>query len=97
MGYFGDVAGKTEITIPRSLATKIENDMGLVPGSLKDGFKVRQVNGIRDMSPRSPLEGNQYFLGPGNHLPGGAPEMVIHSIPTVDNDVVSTLLKVSVK
>jgi len=49
------------------------------------------------MSPRSPLEGNQYFLGPGNHLPGGAPEMVIHSIPTVDNDVVSTLLKVSVK
>jgi len=51
-------------------------DMGLVPGTLQDGFKVRQVIGIKDMRPTSPMEGNQYFQGPGNHLPGGAPEMV---------------------
>ncbi|WP_205631656.1 hypothetical protein [Collimonas pratensis] len=96
MGYFGNAAGKSEITVAPSTVTQIENDMGLVPGSLQDGFKVRQVTGVRDMSPVSPLEGNQYFLGAGNHLPGGAPEMVINSIPTIDNSLVNTILKVKV-
>jgi|TARA_R110001583_G_scaffold138403_1_gene290021 hypothetical protein len=43
------------------------------------------------------MEGNQFFRGPGNHLPGGAPEMVIDSIPTVDTGNVKTLLEVLVK
>lgn len=34
------------------------------------------------MQPRSPLNGNDYFLGPGQHLHGGAPEMVINSVAT---------------
>jgi hypothetical protein len=46
------------------------------------GFRVKEINGISGMSPRSPLEGNQYFLGPGKGLPNGAPEMVINSVPT---------------
>jgi hypothetical protein len=96
MNYFGNLGGKTEITISPALATQIEKDMGLVPGTLQDGFKVRQVTGIRGMQPLSPMEGNQYFQGAGNHLPGGAPEMVINSIPTVDSSVVNTILKVKV-
>lgn len=96
MSYFGDVSGKTEITISPSLAAKIEKDMGLIPGSLQEGFKVRQVTGLKSMEPVSPLEGNQYFRGPGNHLPGGAPEMVVRSISTVDSDAVTTLLKVRI-
>ena len=71
--------------------------MGLTPGSLQDGFKVRQVTGITDMMPNSPMSGNQYFLGAGNHLPGGAPEMVINPIPTIDNAAVKTLFEVTVR
>jgi hypothetical protein len=96
MSYFGDLGGKMETTISPALATQIEKDMGLVPGALQDGFKVRQVTGVRNLQPLSPMEGNQYFQGAGNHLPGGAPEMVINSIPTVDNSVVNTILKVKV-
>ncbi len=47
--------------------------------------------------PRSPLEGNQLFLGPGRHLPGGAPEIVINSISTIDTDKVTTLMEVIIK
>lgn len=96
MNYFGDLDGKTEVIISSALATKIEKDIGLVPGTLQDGFKIRQVTGVQNMQPLSPMEGNQYFQGAGNHLPGGAPEMVINSIPTVDNSVVNTILKVKV-
>lgn len=34
------------------------------------------------MSPRSPLSENNYFKGPGQHIPGGAPELVIDYVPT---------------
>lgn len=96
MGYFGDVTGKSEITIHPNVAMQIEKDMGLELGTLTDGFKVRQVKSIQRLGPTSPMEGNKYFLGAGNHLPGGAPEVVIRSIPTVDNELVKTLLKVKV-
>jgi len=78
------------------MSGQIEQDSGLEPGSLQGGFKVRQVSDLQSRSPRSPLEGNSYFEGPGNHLPGGAPEMVVNSVPTIDNGYVTTLLKVSV-
>lgn len=48
---------------------------------------------ITEMSPRSPLEGNQWFLGPGQRLPGGAPEMVVDSIPTADMNTTATSVK----
>ncbi|NRB55649.1 MAG: type IV secretion protein Rhs [Salinicola sp.] len=83
-----------KIYISKSQALGIEKNMGLEPNSLSGGFKVRKVTGIKEMLPRSPLEGNDYFLGPGNHLPGGHPEMVIKSIPTKDNSSVKTLFEV---
>jgi filamentous hemagglutinin len=43
------------------------------------------------------LQGNEYFQGAGQHLPGGAPEMVIESIPTVDSAKVKTITTVIVK
>jgi hypothetical protein len=95
--YFGNLAGQSEVTITSYEAAQIESGMGLVPGSLQDGFSVRQVTGITDMSPNSPLEGNAYFQGPGNHLPNGSPEMVVQPIPTVDNSNVTTILTVHVK
>lgn len=90
-----NIGGQTVIT--PSQATQLERAMGLQPGSMADGFKVRQVDGIREMFPRSPLEGNEFFQGPGNHLPGGGPEVVIESIPTIDSVNVKTISTVIVK
>jgi len=61
---------------------KLETALGLQKGSLADGFRITEVKGIRDKAPRSPLTGNEYFLGGGKGLPGGGPEMVIDPIPT---------------
>jgi len=60
----------------------IERSLGLDRGSLGSGFRLTEVSGITDMSPRSPLEGNQYFRGPGQGLPNGAPELVIDAVKT---------------
>lgn len=54
------------------------------------------LTSVNARNPRSPMEGNDYFLGAGNHLPGGAPEMVVDSIPTVDGDGVTTLVTIMV-
>lgn len=49
------------------------------------------------MSPRSPIGGgNDYFLGAGQHLPGGGPEMVIDSIPTKNTGNSKVISKVKV-
>lgn len=92
----GDISGKTHITLTRSEVARVETGSGLVPGSLQNGFNVRKVTGLSNGAPRSPLEGNQFFLGPGNHLPSGAPEMIVKSIPTTDNAFTTTLLEVKV-
>jgi RHS repeat-associated protein len=60
----------------------LERNLGLEPGSLREGFKITRVEGISDMAPRSPLEGNRFFKGPGEGLPGGGPEIVVNPIPT---------------
>lgn len=86
----------SEMEISKSDAARLEKSFGLEPGSLQNGFKVRQVENINARNPRSPMDGNDYFLGPGNHLPGGAPEMVVDSIPTVDGGGVTTLVTVMV-
>lgn len=92
----GNIEGKSEMTITKAQAAKIEAGAGLEPGSLQEGFKVRKVTGISDAAPRSPLEGNKYFQGPGNHLPSGAPEVVVDSISTTDNAFTTTILNVKV-
>ncbi|WP_287881315.1 hypothetical protein [Aquitalea sp.] len=95
--YFGNISGVSSTTITKSQAAQIEVDMGLQPGSLQNGFKVRQVDSIQKMQPNSPLSGNEYFMGAGNHLPSGSPEMVIQSIPTTDTATVKTILNVKVQ
>ena len=68
--------------ISRKQARDLERELGLDPGSLGQGFRITRVQGIEDMSPRSPLKGNRFFKGPGEGLPGGGPEMVVDSIST---------------
>lgn len=97
LGYFKNHPLNGKTTITKDLATKIEADTGLEPGTLHAGFKIRKITSITNANPRSPLEGNKYFLGKGEHLPGGAPEVVIDSIPTKDSIFVKTILEVEVK
>ena len=81
MGLFTR-ASKNQISYFK--AWRLERQLGLHRGSLWKGFRLKEVKGIKNMSPRSPLEGsNKYFLGPGKGLPNGAPEMVIDSVPTI--------------
>jgi RHS repeat-associated protein len=76
----GRKAGKGRISAHQ--ARQLEKKLGLEPGSLREGFPITRVENIRDMSPRSPLEGNRFFRGPGKGLPGGGPEIVVDPIPT---------------
>lgn len=85
------------MTITPRQAQDLENALGLDPGSLGDEFKIRKVDNIQNRAPRSPLEGNDQFLGPGEHLPGGGPEMVVDPISTTDGNGTSTISKVVVK
>uniref|UniRef100_UPI0018800AB1 type IV secretion protein Rhs n=1 Tax=Xenorhabdus sp. BG5 TaxID=2782014 RepID=UPI0018800AB1 len=92
--YFNGVESG-EVTISKAVANQIERDMGLKTNSLREGFNIRKIEGIRNMNPHSPMPaiGNGNFLGSGQHLPGGAPEMVIDSVPTSTTPI----LKVNVK
>ncbi len=93
----GDIHGQSELTISKDMAHQLEESFGLETGSLGKSFKIRKIENITEQMPRSPLEGNQLFLGPGRHLPGGAPEIVINSISTIDTDKVTTLMEVIIK
>jgi RHS repeat-associated protein len=93
MKYFKIKNKEKNITITSEQASIIEADMGLVPGSLTEGFNIRRIENIKSMSPRSPLLDNEFFKGPGQHLPGGAPEMVINSIPTSHEILIKVYVK----
>ena len=93
----GPIDGKTEITISKSKARELEKALGLKENSLKDGSKVRSISDITNQNPRSPLKGNEYFKGPGQHLPEGGPEVVIDAAPSTDTESVSTILKIIVE
>jgi hypothetical protein len=72
----------TEVTISQTQATALENSLGLNPGSLESSNVLSIVNGVGSRAPRSPLSGNNFFLGGGQGLPGGGAELVIDSIPS---------------
>lgn len=95
MNYFPHAANEKEITITRARARAIERNMGLYKDSLSGGFKVRKINGINGLNPRSPLAGNDYFKGSDSTFQV-APEMVINSQSTTDNSIINTILTVSV-
>ncbi|MGG5812388.1 hypothetical protein [Falsiroseomonas sp. CW058] len=95
----GPLSRSRSNVISRADARRLEGALGLTPGSLDDGFKIRRINSINSRSPRSPNDGmgNENFLGGGRHLPGGGPEMIIDGVPTRDGNGVSTILDVTVR
>lgn len=70
------------VTVTRDQAAALERAMGLRPGSLEDGFRISRVEDVAARGPGSPTAGNEYFLGGGNGLPGGGPELTIDALPT---------------
>lgn len=91
----GDFDDLSEIS--SSQARQLETAFGLEPKSLDNRFKIREVTGIQSRLPSSPLEGNRFFEGPGMHLPGGALELVVTSIPTIDAPGVRTITQIGIK
>ena len=70
----------SEVAIYKSLGATIKNEKRLSLKSFSDGFDISRVDGISIMKPRNFLGGNDYFVGPGQHLPGGAPEVVVEPV-----------------
>ncbi len=66
------------IRVTRDQLNRLEDGLGLEPGSLDSGSVLRQFDGVQDISPASPLQGNDFFRGPGNHLPDAGPEIVVN-------------------
>jgi len=93
----GPIPASGRLTVTAERASIMERAIGLEPGTLNQGFKIRRVEGVAARAPRSPLEGNRFFLGGGQHLPGGAPEVVVDSIPTIDGNGIETVLTVEVR
>ncbi|MCY7294599.1 hypothetical protein [Alteromonas sp. a30] len=88
-GIIGPVPdGATEIRITRQQANALESDLGLNPGSLEQSNTLSIVSDIPERCPRCPVgnAGNDLFLGDGEGLPGGGPELVIDSIPSAGGD-----------
>jgi hypothetical protein len=79
----GPLNGDT-ITIGAEQAGQLEASLGLRAGSLEGENVISVVNNIADRGAASPIQGNAEFLGGGQGLPGGAPELTIDGIPTRD-------------
>ncbi|UHM89766.1 hypothetical protein [Rahnella victoriana] len=72
----------SEVAIYKSLGATIKNEKRLSLKSFSDGFDISRVDGISIMKPRNFLGGNDYFLGPEQHLPDSAPEVDIETVST---------------
>jgi len=66
------------IRVTRDQINQLEDNLGLIPGSLDSGSTLRLFDEIDKLSPSSPLDGNDLFRGPGMHLPDGSPEIVLN-------------------
>lgn len=75
------------------MVQELEKQLGLAPGSLRDsGFKIREVNGLKERGATLPTSGNDKFLGAGMGTPGGSPELTLGDrISTKDGGGVRTL------
>ena len=88
----GPIGGGRTIVITPQQARRLERELGLQPNSLDEGFKIRRVTGLTGRSPSSPVAGgNDMFLGGGQHLPGGGPEIVVPPIPTAPSPGVAVI------
>jgi len=76
---------------------ELESKLGLEPYSIGEGSVVRKIEGVSEISPASPLEGNDFFRGPGNHLPSGAPELIISPAQSrVENPNITNSWKIEI-
>lgn len=91
-------AGQDRLRITTAEARRIEHHLGLQEGSLHQGFKVRRIENLDRLAPRSPVSysENDKFRGAGQHLPSGHPELVVNSIATSGDPNVTSVIEVEV-
>jgi hypothetical protein len=64
-------------------ASDLERALGLPSGRIsQEGGVISVVDDIAARAPRSPVSGNDLFLGGGKGLPGGGPEINVAPINT---------------
>ena len=81
---FEDVIGSlsrgNRMVISPQQAVALERSLGLPTGRLSQGGIISIVDDVALRAPRSPLSGNDLFLGGGRGLPGGGPEINVAPI-----------------
>lgn len=85
--------GKLDATkiSPKQVA-QLEKALGLKTGTLRDGFKIREIKDIVGKGAQAPTGGNSKFRGTGNGLPSGGPELKTKdSISTKDGNGVKSI------
>lgn len=85
------------IRVTKDQLRSLEEGLGLEPRSLDSGSVIRQLDNVDQLNPASPLDGNDFFRGPGQHLPSGAPEIIINPAqPRIDNPNIANEWKIEV-
>ena len=78
----GKISEGNRMTISPAQASALEDALGLPTGRLGQGGVISIVDDVALRAPRSPVAGNQFFLGGGRGLPGGGPEVNVAPIGT---------------
>jgi RHS repeat-associated protein len=81
-GVVGTISTGNRMIITQQQAGTLESTLGLPEGRLNNGAIISLIENVGARGPRSPLSGNQLFLGSGQGLPGGHPEINIAPIGT---------------
>jgi len=83
---FEDAIGRlstgNRMVISPQQAAALERSLGLPTGRLRQGGVISVVDDVATRAPRSPIGGNDLFLGGGRGLPGGGPEINVAPINT---------------
>lgn len=89
LGPLGNVKSSN---LSREKVEELEQLLGLDRGSLGKGFKIREINGIKERGAKPPEAGNGNFVPGGNGTSGGAPELSMSDrASTKDGNGVRTL------
>ena len=81
-GVIGRIPAGNRMAVSRAQAAALEEALGLPSGRLGKGGVISIVDDVTLRAPRSPLSGNELFLGGGRGLPGGGPEINVAPIST---------------
>lgn len=84
----GEFEGKGIIRISRADAEALAMALGVEPTQFVGRLRISKITSLDNLDISYPLDGNEYFWGPGKGLPGGGPELKITPSLPIDSPYV---------